>query len=270
MKKVYFLLPFIALFSCTSTGDESENTTTNPGVNNDPVLLTKMTLNGETSVFTYNGTKLLQEKNITAGTTSNVTYTGDLITKIVETGGNSTNTTTYIYDSNTRLTKATTVYTSSTTTSTTENTYTYPSSNTVKIVTTLTTQGNGTKTYTKNATLNADGSLNSWNETVVEQNGSAGSGVLLNVLYDSKNKPFKNVTGYLKLIDSEDQNGSSSNVINYNNVINYTAGAEWTIFKSNYEYNSSNYPTKDIRTYYEKNGTTISGTDVTTYEYNHL
>lgn len=271
MKKAFLLLPILILASCGSNGDDAENLTTNSNGNSDPVLVTKMTADGETSTFTYNGTKLSQAKNITAGITSNVTYTGDLITKIVDIEANAMTTTTYIYDGNSRLTKSTSVYTSSMPTSTTETNYTYPSVNAVKMVTTMTTAGiSGAKTYTKNATLNVDGSLKSWTETVVQQNGSAGTGVLQNVVYDSKNKPFKNVTGYLKLMDSEDESGSSNNVVDYNHIINYSSGAEWTIFKSTYEYNSSNYPTKNTRKYYDKNGTTLSSTDITTYEYNHL
>lgn len=246
MKKIYLLLPILLFASCGSNEDENENPTSNNAENSDPVLVTKMVSEGETSIFSYNGTKLTQSKNITTGSTSNVTYTGDLITKIIDIDAISTTTTIYNYDNNGRLIKSTSFYTSSMPTSTTENTYTYTSSTTVKIVTTMTTAGiSGSKVYTKNASLNADGSLKSWNETVVQQNGSAGTGVLQNVIYDTRNKPFKNVTGYLKLMDSEDENGSVNNVLDYNNVINYSAGGEWTIFKSTYEYNSSNYPTKN-------------------------
>lgn len=273
MKKIYLLLPILLMTSCGSGGDDNtEVSATTSNGNNDPILVTKMVSDGETSNFTYDGSKLVQVKNITAGITTNFTYSGDLITKTVSTESNSATTTTYTYDGNSRLSKSSAAYTSGNATYITETNYTYPSSNTVKMVSTVSTAGMGiTKTYTKNAILNSDGSLKSWTETVAQPNATGGAGTgNLTVVYDAKNKPFKNVTGYIKLIYSEDENGSNNNIVDYNHLIQYSNGAEWGIFKSIYEYNSSNYPTKNTRRYYDKTGTSITNTEITTYEYNHL
>ncbi|WP_312991366.1 hypothetical protein [Chryseobacterium flavum] len=279
MKKNYLLLPIFFLASCSGSNDDTDipdNNGNNNNNNNTPVLVTKMVVDGEISTYTYNGTKLSQLKNLTDGSVTNFTYTGELITKSVTSSGSSTYTTSYVYDSNNRLIKKTDVHTAPNLTATTEINYTYPSSNTVKMVVTLSTAGfNTVKTYTRNATLNSDGSINSWTETVSSPNSTGGmdtgTGALQPIVYDSKNAPFKNVTGYLKIIDQENENGSTHNVSDYKSVIQYNSGGtEWTIFKSIYEYNTSGYPTKDIRKYYDKTGSTVSSTEVSTYEYNHL
>ena len=133
------------------------------------------------------------------------------------------------------------------------------------------------RTGTKTATLNADGSLSSWTETASVPANTGGfhsaTGSLQPIVYDTKNIPFKNVTGFLKIIDTEDENGSTHNILSYNHLLNYNNGAgsaEWGIFKSSYEYNTSNYPTKNVRTYYNKTGTGVTNSEVNTYEYNHL
>ncbi|UTX47389.1 hypothetical protein [Chryseobacterium sp. MA9] len=124
--------------------------------------------------------------------------------------------------------------------------------------------------------LNADGSMSSWNGTLSRtQNNTTetATSTLKTVVYDTKNAPLKNITGYLKIIDNEDESGSAHNTLSYNHIISYNngTGTEWTIFKSIFEYNTSGYPTKETRSYYDKTGTTATGsTDINTYEYNHL
>ncbi|MCQ9641312.1 hypothetical protein MP478_18175 [Chryseobacterium sp. WG14] len=281
MKKTYLLLPIFFLASCSSSDDDIEaalnNGNNNNNNNNTPVLVTKMVADGDVSTYTYNGTKLSESKNLTDGTVTTFFYTGDLITKSVTSGSNSTYTTTYTYDGSSRLSKKATVHTATNLSSTTEIIYTYPSPNNVKMVVTLSTGGSSvTKAYTRNAILNADGSIKNWTETVTSPLPSGGfdtgNGILQPIVYDTKNAPFKNVTGYLKLMDQEDENGSAHNVTDYKNVIQYSisTGTEWTIFSSIYVYNASGYPIKDTRKYYDKTGSSVTNTEVTTYEYNHL
>jgi hypothetical protein len=238
-----------------------------------------MVADGDTSTFNYNGSKVSQIKNISTGEITLFSYSGDLIVQQVTTGSNTTYKTNYTYDGNSRLSKKIYVetYLSSGTVSTVETNYTYPASNSVKITYTASFTGSPVRTGTKNATLNADGSLSSWTETASVPNNTGGfhsaTGSLQPIVYDTKNTPFKNITGFLKIIDTEDENGSSHNILSYNNLLNYNNGAgsgEWGIFKSTYEYNVSDYPTKNVRTYYNKTGTGVTNSEVHTYEYNHL
>ncbi|SHH06779.1 YD repeat-containing protein [Chryseobacterium oranimense] len=273
MKKIYLLLPIFFLASCSSSDNETD-TPNNNGNGNDssPVLVTKMVSDGDISTFTYSGTKISQSKNLTDGSITNYTYTGDLITQTVTSSSGSTFTTTYTYDGSNRLSKKKSVHTAPGLSATYEVNYTYTGSNNVKMVVTSSSTGSSNvTTYTRNATLNADGSLGSWTETVTAPTYT-GNGTLKPIVYDTKNTPFKNVTGYLKIIDQEEENGSTHNILDYNSVLQYsgTTGGEWSIFKSTYEYNASNYPIKDTRKYYDKTGTTVTSTEINTYEYNHL
>ncbi|KAB1231834.1 hypothetical protein [Chryseobacterium viscerum] len=281
MKKAYLLLPIFFLASCSSSNDDNESSNNN-GNNNDnsPVLVTKMVADGDTSTYTYNGSKISQIKNITNSEVTLFSYSGDLITQQVTTGSSTSYKTNYTYDGNSRLSKKIYVENnlSSGTVSTVETNYTYLSSNSVKITYTANFTGSSAiRTGTKMATLNADGSLSSWTETASVPANTGGfhsaTGSLQPIQYDTKNIPFKNITGFLKIIDTEDENGSTHNILSYNNLLNYNNGsgsAEWDIFKSTYEYNTSNYPTKNVKTYYNKTGTGVTNSELNTYEYNHL
>jgi len=281
MKKAYLLLPIFFLASCSSSNDDTESSNNNGNNNSSgPVLVTKMVADGDTSTFTYSGSKISQIKNISTGEVTLFGYSGDLITQQVTTGSNISYKTTYSYDGNGRLSKKIYMETHLTSggTSTVETNYSYLSSNSVKITYTANFTGtSATRTGTKTATLNADGSLSSWTETASVPNNTGGfhsaTGSLQPIEYDTKNTPFKNITGFLKIVDTEDENGSSHNILSYNNLLNYnngTGGAEWGIFKSVYEYNTSGYPTKNVRTYYNKTGTGVTNSELNTYEYNHL
>ncbi|WP_288448059.1 hypothetical protein [uncultured Chryseobacterium sp.] len=280
MKKSFLLLPVFFLASCSSSDDTASSSNNENNNSSGPVLVTKMVSDGHTSTFTYSGSKIAQIKNISTGEVTLFGYSGDLITQQVTTGAGISYKTTYNYDGNSRLSKK--VYTETNLvsggSSTVESNYAYLSSNSVKITYTANFTGSSAvRTGTKTATLNADGSLSSWTETASVPNNTGGfhsaTGSLQPIVYDTKNTPFKNITGFLKIIDTEDENGSTHNILSYNNFLNYnngTGGAEWGIFKSTYEYNDSGYPTKNVRTYYNKTGSGITNSELTTYEYNHL
>ncbi|MCC3214116.1 hypothetical protein LIV57_02455 [Chryseobacterium sp. X308] len=281
MKKAYLLLPVFFLASCSSSNDDTDSSNNNQNNNdNSPVLVTKMVADGETSTYTYNGSKISQIKNITNGEVTSFSYSGDLITQQVTTGSSTSYKTTYVYDGSSRLSKKTysETYLTSGTISTVETNYNYLSGNSVKITYTASFTGSSAvRTGSKTATLNADGSLSSWTETASVPSNTGGfhsaTGALQPIVYDTKNVPFKNITGFLKIIDTEDENGSVHNILSYNHVLNYNNGAgsgEWGIFKCVYEYNSSGYPTRNVKTYYNKTGTGVTNSEMNTYEYNHL
>ncbi|UKB84040.1 hypothetical protein LF887_24090 [Chryseobacterium sp. MEBOG06] len=281
MKKYYLLLPILFLASCSDSNDDNDSSNNN-GNNNDnsPVLVTKMISDGEVSTYTYNGSKIAQINNSTNGEVTTFMYSGNLITQQITSGANTNYKTTYAYDGNSRLSKK--IYTetslSSGGTSTVETNYSYITGNSVKISYVASFSGSSSsRTGTKNAILNTDGSLSSWTETAAVPANTGGfhaaTGTMKPIVYDTKNAPFKNVTGFLKIIDTEDENGSTHNIVSYNSILNYNNGAgsaEWTIFKSNYEYNASGYPTKNSRTYYNKAETNVTNSGLNIYEYNHL
>ena len=54
-------------------------------------------------------------------------------------------------------------------------------------------------------------------------------------------------------------------------IITMGAGsAEWTIFKSTYEYNNSGYPTKMSKHTIIRQEQGVTNSELITYEYNHL
>ncbi|SDQ41523.1 hypothetical protein SAMN05421664_1522 [Chryseobacterium soldanellicola] len=262
MKKIYLLLPFFFLASCSTIEETPEDT--------NPILLTKMVQNGENFTFSYNRTKIVEMKNTTDNFRRAYTYTGDLITKYVDTySDNSTQTTNITYNSNNKITKKTSTYSGVTYTTT----YNYVGADKVNIVS-IAAGGNFTKTYTIAANLNADGSLKNWTETVsdVQPSGTAnGTGSLQTVVYDGGNNPFKNVTGYTRLLDGEEEiSGSLRNVVNYKHIIHYPATMEYTVYQSTFEYDTmSGFPKKEIRDNFNSSGAPTT-TEITTYEYNHL
>ncbi|WP_415324886.1 hypothetical protein [Chryseobacterium sp. MMS23-Vi53] len=266
MKKFYLLLPFLAVMSCSTVAEDTSDF-------DNPILVTKMVQDGDNYTFSYSGAKITEMRNTTDNWKRVFTYSGDLITKFVDTlPDNSTQTTTITYNSNNKITKKTTVY-SAVPSQTDTTTYTYIGGDKIKIITTIAATGS-TKTYTKDAVTNPDNSLKNWEENVSWVQGSTtttGNGTLQTITYDGGSFPFKNVTGYTKLLlVTEDLNVSNRNVLRYKNIITYPGtGNEYTNFQSSYEYHTNGYPKKDVRDYYDENDMATSS-EITTYEYNHL
>lgn len=264
MKKFYFLLPILLLTSCAKVEEDTS-------AEDNPILVTKMVQDGDNYTFSYNGAKIVTMTNTTDNFKRTYTYSGDLITKYLDTfADGSTQTTNVTYNSSNKILKKSSTYQGGTYTTD----YAYIGADRVRITVVL-AQTNSTKTYVKDVYLNTDGSLKNWTETVADVKPTTtqnGTGILKNVAYDGGSFPFKNITGYTRLLESEEMNGSTRNVIDYNNRIQYTniPGDEWTIYHSTYEYNTNGYPKKDTKDSYEKTGTSITKTEITTYEYNHL
>lgn len=265
------MLLSIALLAISCSNDSN---TVDP-VDSTPILLTKLMDNNETYVYTYNGSKIIQEKNTSTGEISSYTYNGDLITKIVSTSsGASPSTETFTYDSSSRLIKAEDVSSSNSTVTT----FNYLSTDHVTIIEKH-TSGNYVKTYTRDAYLNSDGSLKSYTQTTqATQNGvivENGTGSLQPVVYDVKNSPFKNVTGlknimiyYLGSINSSVHNITSYKAVDNTTSTSGGSGYGTTIFTVAYQYNSNDFPVQSTEKDYDINNV-MTGTYTTTYEYNH-
>lgn len=257
-----FLLLLILSISCDrKDGLSDENTTTN----NTPILVTKLlTDDGVEFNFKYDSNKILEINTIEEKTI--YFYTGELITKSQYLGDFSNGVyyvseiTDYTYDNSGRLSKSVTVtndtsnnYTNKTTKTTT---YSYLSNSLIKI-----TENEDGVINNYDVNTNSDGSVKSWVKT--DAKGAKIGNVT--IVYDNKNSPFQNIKGFYKIYFFDIQKNSSiHNILEYNYV-----GDEQRKYKAVYQYNSNNYPTKSINSYYNSNGT-IDYTLVLTYQYNHL
>lgn len=257
-----FLSLLILSISCDrKDGLSDENTTTN----NTPILVTKLlTDDGVEFNFKYDSNKILEINTIEEKTI--YFYTGELITKSQYLGDFSNGVyyvseiTDYTYDNSGRLSKSVTVtndtsnnYTNKTTKTTT---YSYLSNSLIKI-----TENEDGVINNYDVNTNSDGSVKSWVKT--DSKGAKIGNVT--IVYDNKNSPFQNIKGFYKIYFFDIQmNSSFQNILEYNYV-----GDEQRKYKAVYQYNSNNYPTKSINSYYNSNGT-IDYTLVLTYQYNHL
>ena len=257
-----FLSLLILSISCDrKDGLSDENTTTN----NTPILVTKLlTDDGVEFNFKYDSNKILEINTIEEKTI--YFYTGELITKSQYLGDFSNGVyyvseiTDYTYDNSGRLSKSVTVtndtsnnYTNKTTKTTT---YSYLSNSLIKI-----TENEDGVINNYDVNTNSDGSVKSWVKT--DAKGAKIGNVT--IVYDNKNSPFQNIKGFSKIYFFDFyMNSSIHNILEYN-----YSGDEQRKYKAVYQYNSNNYPTKSINSYYNSNGT-IDYTVVLTYQYNHL
>ena len=257
-----FLLLLILSISCDrKDGLSDENTTTN----NTPILVTKLlTDDGVEFNFKYDSNKILEINTIEEKTI--YFYTGELITKSQYLGDFSNGVyyvseiTDYTYDNSGRLSKSVTVKNdtsnNNTNKTTKTTTYSYLSNSLIKI-----TENEDGVINNYDVNTNSDGSVKSWVKT--DSKGAKIGNVT--IVYDNKNSPFQNIKGFYKIYFFDIQKNSSiHNILEYNYV-----GDEQRKYKAVYQYNSNNYPTKSINSYYNSNGT-IDYTLVLTYQYNHL
>ena len=257
-----FLSLLILSISCDrKDGLSDENTTTN----NTPILVTKLlTDDGVEFNFKYDSNKILEINTIEEKTI--YFYTGELITKSQYLGDFSNGVyyvseiTDYTYDNSGRLSKSVTVKNdtsnNNTNKTTKTTTYSYLSNSLIKI-----TENEDGVINNYDVNTNSDGSVKSWVKT--DAKGAKIGNVT--IVYDNKNSPFQNIKGFYKIYFFDIQKNSSiHNILEYNYV-----GDEQRKYKAVYQYNSNNYPTKSINSYYNSNGT-IDYTLVLTYQYNHL
>ena len=257
-----FLSLLILSISCDrKDGLSDENTTTN----NTPILVTKLlTDDGVEFNFKYDSNKILEINTIEEKTI--YFYTGELITKSQYLGDFSNGVyyvseiTDYTYDNSGRLSKSVTVKNdtsnNNTNKTTKTTTYSYLSNSLIKI-----TENEDGVINNYDVNTNSDGSVKSWVKT--DAKGAKIGNVT--IVYDNKNSPFQNIKGFYKIYFFDIQmNSSFQNILEYN-----YSGDEQRKYKAVYQYNSNNYPTKSINSYYNSNGT-IDYTLVLTYQYNHL
>lgn len=231
MKKLFCFLAVgaMALTSCSSSSDDDNN---NPGV-----VLVKQTIETDefgdtfTSTATYNGTKL---NKITAdgGYVVQFTYDGDLITKMeYKLGGVVFQRETYTYNGSGQLTSYVLVELDDDYGH--KETYVHNGDGSISVTyysgdatSQTTNDGNGTVTFLSN------GEVASITTTMGDNN---------TYTYDTKNSPFKNVTGYAKISWTDiEATGMNHNVTfedsNFGDVT------------TTYTYNAADYPTSAVET----------------------
>lgn len=222
MKKIILSLCFIAttLISCSSDSDSSNNQLNDVLVKK--VVYTSITDDyTETVVYTYNGNKLVKGV-YDDGSQEIFTYQGNLITKIeLITDGELDTTETFSYDTNGRLTG----YIFEEGPFTDEETFIYNADGTI-----TSTIGTGAAASVQ--------TLYFQNDELLKIVRSART---YNYTYDSKNSPFRNVTGYDKIAfvthGDHEIYGRKQNISTiYESVegVNYTTNTM--------TYNSGNYP----------------------------
>ncbi len=250
MKKIYLLLLIGVIISCSNDEDNVVEETQQIALTT-PVLVTssKVSQNGNyygEATYNYSGSKLLTIVRGNGNQIDTFTYDGDLITKIETLNdGNLISKSEFEYDATDKLIHYYRIHY--------EAVYGQDDSVTID----YTHNANATISYIKNETLSIGSVVNSattisgviqTNNGMITsiQRGNATQGNQENYTYDTKNSPFKNITGFDKLIFED------NNLLFYpafNNIIGkqYTSGSYIEQTNYSYEYNADNYPTKQIR-----------------------
>lgn len=229
MKKTIFFLSTILLVGFTSCSSDDDS---NPNPTSD-ILVKKVIYQGEDSfneeiTFTYNGNKLLQGV-YDDGTIEKYYYNGDLITKIEYVfEGDVEEQDLFSYDSQGRLVEH--KYQDLIEDFEDKSLFVYNDNSTIT-KTNITGSIDNTQTTGFESTITM---LNNEISTIVQTDG-----LTYTYIYDTKNSPFKNVTGYSKIaysIQSDfELHGSAKNIITINeNNSSYTSNM--------ITYNSSDYP----------------------------
>lgn len=249
MKKILYLWVLAtALLTSCSSGDSASVTA-------DDILVTKSirTRASDGSVLTtyhtYDGKKAVKSEN-SNGNYETYTYTGDLLTQVKNYNAADAliGTETFTYNSNNQLVAYVRVDVIGNTG--TKETYVYNPDGTVA---TTSYSGNGVSQTTPSGTGII---VISGGEVVMSQTST---GYMYMYTYDTKNNPFKNITGFDKLVVI---GGQISGGIQHNIVTNDNGAG--TVFNSVYTYNALNFPLTATKT----EGTTASSTITTQYFYN--
>jgi len=229
MKKAIFFLSTISLFaltSCSSDDNSSTDTVTASDVLVKRIIHTQEDPDGFNDIitYTYDGNKLL-EANYLDGTKEKYYYTGNLITKVEYIyGGEVEEQDVFVYNANGKLIE----YKNQDLIEDYEDRYLYVhnADNTI----TETHQGNSSTITLENGEISK-----------VVQTGSE----TYKYTYDSKNSPFKNVTGYAEIVYAFDGDfqlqGRSRNIAL---IRNETRGFDY--MKNTFQYNSNDYPTRAV------------------------
>lgn len=220
---VLFLALVIVFFSCSK--DDNGDT-----INNDTILVKRITYSDGYNdvIISYEGTKIIKMGPVEGGTTYvYFTYEGDLITKIGYSDDDNVTATefhSYIY-SNNKLVQVKVFYNDELQV---VSDYTYNSDGTIEIQETG-YNGNSNSSRYKNY---FDGAGNLIKKEQFDNNTLTST---TNYTYDSKNNPFKNVTGYGVT------GASANNLISAS--IQGSGGSATTSQSNTYEYDSKDFPT---------------------------
>lgn len=240
MKKVLFFLSAVAIVSLASCSGNDDESSTNP--NPDPstsVLPKRVVWEHEDPegfnydiTYTYNGNKLVQG-NYIDGTVERYTYTGDLITKVEYVFEGQVDTQQlFEYDSNNRLV--------------THKYQDLVDDNQERSVFVYNADGTVTENYYSESMTSP--STNAFVMTLTFVNGEMTKLVqqgysTLNYTYDSKNSPFKNVTGYAAIAYAKhgdyETEGKNQNILS---VFDETDNRSY--MTNTIQYNADNYPTQ--------------------------
>lgn len=239
MKKLVYLLSitFLLLQSC-SPSDNNDSNTDSTNV----VLVKKIVNSDEESNLSYDGTKLTKI-TLTGGEHVNITYSGDLITKMEWFSSNnvSDQRIEYSYSSN-KLTLA----------------KLYSTNNKLVETSTLTYNSDGSITDLE-STYNG-GTLPTSTTTYIKYFDSVGNLIkqeqfsnnilygTTNYTYDTKNSPYKNITGWSTLVPSLGTNFLRvNNLLSEKQFINGSSNVFYEILYV-YQYNSKDFPTSQTST----------------------
>ncbi|MEO7978213.1 hypothetical protein [Flavobacterium sp.] len=234
MKKILCLFGALTLLLTSCTNDSSEENSLLPKKQ----IYTYGSQPGENNTITYSYTgNKIDSLNYDDGTKIVFTYTGDLITKAIYTEDDEdhSTTTTFTYENN----KLKSFLETSPNSSSRKKTYTYNANGTISTTTVLinpTTQQE-IQDSSSILTLDANGNI-----IKAEFNDLVNS-----FEYDTKNNPFKSITGYTFLLDSGIFDQEANSVNNISKITENTGGIDTGTFAYVNTYNSDNYLIKSVQ-----------------------
>lgn len=264
MKNLLHILLISALFTgCSSNNDDVTPEDTTPIL---PVKITETTKSGNTyfSTIKYDGDKIL-EMNDDDGSKTVYTYNGNNIVKTVDYDKNSKIEYTREFKyANDRLSSEKITNTHTGTLSYTII-YNYINDNTVKYkLLESSTYNPSTGTYSNLKYTDYETTLVNGNLSKIKRTLSSGTVVNRIYTYDNKNNPASNIKGLTKINLLSSYDGGSG----INNITKLISSSTDSFFNytntSSYEYNSNNYPIKQVTNY--TGGANTSSTTV--YQYN--
>lgn len=257
MKKlIYTILASLFLLSCSSnSANEDSNNSSGTG------LLIKTTTSGsQTTTFNYNGNKLLSV-SMTNGLSSTFTYSGTFIISQNTTDSNNPITSNIAFNySNNLLSSSAENLIINNSSYNYNNTYTYNSDGSI---TENSTRYNPLPAYNKFIRFYSQGNC------IREDHYNTSTGSItftgsINYSYDTKNLPYKNITGFYAW--QNPRGASINNVIN--KIEKNASGVITKTVQTTYQYNSQNYPISGIETstnynFDSQSGTSTPGTPTT-------
>ncbi|MPS74572.1 MAG: hypothetical protein E2590_15675 [Chryseobacterium sp.] len=265
MKNLLQVLLILPLFISCSSNDNDEITPEDitPIL---PVKITETTKSGNTYYLTmkYDGDKII-ESNDEDGSKTVYTYNGNNIVKSVEYDKNSNivYTQEFAYN-NDRLSSEKITDTHMGTLSYTIN-YNYVNDNTVKYkLLESSTYNSSTGTFSNFKYTDYETTLVNGNVSKIKRTLSSGMVINRTYIYDNKNNPFSNIKGFVKINLLTSYDGDYG----VNNLTKLTSSSTDSYFNytntTSYEYNSNNYPVKQLTNYTDNS----NGSSTTVYQYN--